>query len=377
MNTPRILLCLLLTAGITRTQAQDNPAAAPAPAKTEIQKWIATTDAQWQDAFKKGITDVREAEMGTVKQQYITALEEGIKKASAANDLKGAVALRDEQKRFGDTQMLPEKNEDADALPVKAVRVAIRAQLAQVEKNNAVRAKALHGKYDAVLAQAQTQLTKAQRLDDALLVQNRRDEVKAAWITPAIAAAAENASQPTAAPTPKSPPAAPPNAAKSTAGNLFKNGDFLNGTDGWKISKDGKPAVDTEERHNGKPSVRITNGNATRTMLMQNIDVKPNSRYLISAYIKTKDVTPATGPMTKKGSKEGAELVVDGPLGGSRRSVPLSGTKGGWQGVTYRIVTNASETQITVGFALGHYYGPVTGTAWFSELSLTDLSEKN
>lgn len=183
----------------------DNPPAAPAEAKTEMQKWIEATDAQWQAAFKREVSDVHEAELNKVKLQFLTSLEDGIKKASAANDLKGALALRNEQKRFGDTQVFPEKDEDEDAAAVKAVRAAIRVQLAQFETKNAGRAKALHARYDQVLAQAQTQLTKAQRLDDAQLVQTKREEVAAAWITPAIAAVAEEKKTPTAPVTPPKP----------------------------------------------------------------------------------------------------------------------------------------------------------------------------
>ena len=170
-------------------RAQDNPAppaaaaATDAPAQTEMQKWIATTDAQWQATFKRDVTDVHEADLKKVMAQYLSALDEGIKKASAANDLKGALALRNEQTRFGDTNVFLEKDEEGDAAPVKAVRAAIRVQLAQSDAKNAARAKALHAKYDQVLTQAQTQLTKAQRLDDAQIVQTKRDEVKAAWIT--------------------------------------------------------------------------------------------------------------------------------------------------------------------------------------------------
>ena len=191
MNTPRILL-LLLTTGIACAQAQDNPAPAPAapekPAEapavpqTEMQKWIATTDAQWQDAFKKGVTDVHEAEMNKVKLQYLNLLEEGIVKASKAGDLKGAVALRDEQKRFGDTQLYPEQDDAADAASVKQIRAVVRAQLAKANSDHAARIKGLHAKYDALLAQTQTQLTQRQRLDDALLVTTKRDEVAATWL---------------------------------------------------------------------------------------------------------------------------------------------------------------------------------------------------
>ena len=188
MNTLRILT-LLLTACIIRAQAEDNPAPVPdaAPAQTEMQKWIATTDAQWQEVFKRDVTDVHDAELNKVKLQYLTSLETGIAKASSANDLNGALALRNERKRFGDTNVFPEQDEATDADSVIQLRTAIRVQLAKLETANAARAKALHAKYDQALAQAQAQLTQRQRLDEALLVKVKRDEVAAAWLTPGTA----------------------------------------------------------------------------------------------------------------------------------------------------------------------------------------------
>ena len=207
MNTPRILLFVLLTAAcITRAQAQDN---AVAEAQFDMQKWIATTDAQWQAAFKRDVTDVHDVELNKVKLRFPNLLETGIAKASAAGDLNGALALRSEQKRFGDTQVFPEKDEDGDAASVKAIRAAIRAQLAKLEKDTGARAKALHTKYDTMLAQAQTQLTQHQRLDDALLVKNKRDEVAAEWITPEITAALAAAEQPKPSPVSTASPRTP------------------------------------------------------------------------------------------------------------------------------------------------------------------------
>jgi hypothetical protein len=196
--------------------AQDNPAPAPAAAETpaaqpqtEMQKWIAATDAQWQAAYQRDVTDVHEAEAKKLMLQYLNLLEEAIVKASKASDLDGAVALRTEQKRFGDTQLFPEQDEAADPAAVKQVRAAIRAQLAKLKADSAARAKALHAKYDQVLAQAQTQLTQRQRIDDALLVKAKRAEVAAAWITPAAAGDVPNpaAGQPAkvATPAPKIP----------------------------------------------------------------------------------------------------------------------------------------------------------------------------
>ncbi len=202
MSTPRILLCLLLTAGITRAQAQDNPAPAPAPAQTEMQKWIATTDAQWQATFNRDVVDIHAAELKKLAAQYAVSLDAVLAKATAAGDLDGAVALRNEQKRFTETNLFPEQDEATDTASVKQIRAATRVQLARIEKENGVRTKALHAKYDAVLAQAQAQLTQAQRLDDALLVKAKREEVAAAWTTPAITAAAEQANAPAPANSP-------------------------------------------------------------------------------------------------------------------------------------------------------------------------------
>jgi len=202
-----MFVAMLMALSVTM-HAQDN--AAPAePAQSDMQKWIATTDAQWQAAFKRDVTDAHEAELSKLKLQYLTSLETGIAKASAASDLAGAVALRDEQKRFGDTNVFPEKDEAADAAPVKQLRAAIRLQIARLEKERDARAKALLAKYDQVLAQAQSQLTQRQRLDDALLVKAQREEAAAAWATPANAAGPEKkdpAAAPAAAPGPQTNP---------------------------------------------------------------------------------------------------------------------------------------------------------------------------
>ena len=239
MNTPRILLLLLLTAGITRAQAQDNPTPAPAaePTQTEVQKWIATTDAQWQAAFNRDVVDVQAAELKKLAGQYGVSLDAVLAKASAAGDLDGAVALRNEQKRFAETQVFPEQDDATDAASVKAIRAATRVQLARIETENAARTKALHAKYDAVLVQAQTQLTQAKRIDDALLVKAKRDEVAAAWITPRVAAA-EKANPP--APATVQPASSPKVAAKqpsASAKDTAKDGDISKSLPGtWRFT---------------------------------------------------------------------------------------------------------------------------------------------
>ena len=150
-----------------------------------MQKWLAATDAQWQAAFNRDVTDVHAAELKKLAQQYAADLDVAVTKASAAGDLDGAVALHNEKKRYADTNVFPERDDAADADSVKQIRSGIRAQLAKVEKvekDAAARTKALHAKYDAYLADAQSRLTKAQRLGVALLVKRRaRKSLRRGW----------------------------------------------------------------------------------------------------------------------------------------------------------------------------------------------------
>jgi hypothetical protein len=138
----------------------------------------------------------------------LTTLEAAVAKASRANDLDGALALRDELKRFSATKALPEQDARADADAVKQIRAATRVQLARLENERATRSKALLAKYDQMLAQAQAQLTQRGRLDDALL------EVAAAGLAetstaPALEAPGESKSPTPAPPTTVTAPSSP------------------------------------------------------------------------------------------------------------------------------------------------------------------------
>ena len=365
-----MFVCILMAFGMI-TRAQDNPppAGETATAQTEMQKWIATTDAQWQAVFKRDVTDLYEAELSKLKLQYLALIEAGIAKTSGAGDLDGALALRNEQKRFGDTHVLLEKDEDSEAASVKQLRAAIRTQLAKLEKDKAARSKTIQAKYDQLLAQAQTQLTQHQRLDDALLVKNKRAEIASAWL-------GGNPGAVTTEATPragkahgfreKSKPAADDTLATPTGGNLFTNGDFAQGMDGWTASSSenkGSATVDHVELHNGKPSLRLESAEGDITFTSQRVAVKPNTRYQLSGYIKTKDVEGV-----KSISRAGACLCVTAGYKATKflvRSEP-------WTQVTMEYVTGKA-TVITVGPRLGLYANAIRGTAWFSELSLIEL----
>ena len=287
MKTHRPIFLSVLMALCVITHAQDTatpaPTAADAPAQTEMQKWIATTDAQWQAVFKRDVSDVHVTELEKLKQQYVAVLEAAVTKASGAGDLDGAVALRNEQKRIVGTNVFPEQDDAADAVNVKQIRAAIRAQIAKLEKDNAARAKALHAKYDQVLAQAQMQLTQRQRIEDALLVKAKREEVAAVWITPALAAAAAQAAN---------APASPPKGGDASQ-VLIGQWMFTWKQDGWTgkrtFNADGTLIVSDPRKKNvtghweiTKDKVVATYGKGTKEEMQ--LPLRPSGTKVISSY---------------------------------------------------------------------------------------------
>lgn len=212
MNIQRDLLSLLFAAA---TASAETGAVSPAPVApaASTQNWMAATDLQWKAAFKRDVTDIYDSELAKLKKQYAASLEAGISKAGAAGDLDGALALRNEQKRFADAGNILGEDEATDPAAAKRIRSAARAEFARLEKDRATRAKALQIKYDNVLAQAQVQLTQHQRFDEALLIKTKRDEVAKEWLGETAAVAPVGAVEPAK---PAATPASPAATARST-----------------------------------------------------------------------------------------------------------------------------------------------------------------
>jgi hypothetical protein len=153
--------------------------------------------------------------------------------------------------------------------------------------------------------------------------------------------------------------------------NLLKNGNFEHGLEHWELiafSKHGKMSIDTEELHNGKPTLRIDNVEGDHSFVRQLLEGKPMSaRYRFSGYIKTKDVEPV------KAGDSGAVLMLGMAL--DRTSAIQKTTP--WKKVTFDFSPSPkTPNEIRVGASLGVYARPATGTAWFSDLSVIELKER-
>lgn len=147
--------------------------------------------------------------------------------------------------------------------------------------------------------------------------------------------------------------------------NLIENANFEDGTNGWQLNNSGKEgtmALDSAELRNGKPTLRIESSGEL-TFAGQTVKVKPHTTYLLSADIKVKDVSEKGG-----GGAGGALVMMWQSQYGSRSP---HGTAD-WQTVTTQLNTG-DQTEIQVGPAIGWWGCNVSGTAWFSDLSLTEL----
>jgi len=175
----------------TSTPAESTtlPAATPKPT-AGVEAWFAQVDGPQQEAYQKQVTKPFETGLADLRVRYLAALEAILTKASAGNQLDLAVACRNEKQAF--TQAQNVAADDTGALPaIQALRASFRQELAHLEQTRIARARALLADYDSVLDKNQTLLTQRQRLDEALLLKTKREEIAAAWLTPSplIAAA--------------------------------------------------------------------------------------------------------------------------------------------------------------------------------------------
>lgn len=160
---------------------------------------------------------------------------------------------------------------------------------------------------------------------------------------------------------------------KSMSGDeLLKNADLSNAdsdgipfewyTDAY-IQMDGYTSYELDKCNdlNGQSAMHITNHVMNDSRLAQEVLVDPDSIYCLSGWIKAKTV-----------GGWGANLSVEGI---TRASNCLYDTAGEWCNVRIYGRTGPKQHQLTVFVRLGGYSGETLGEAWFTNLSLTKVSE--
>ena len=204
--TGAVIACLaVVTPGIIQAEEKapaapagdSTPAAAPPKPATGVEVWFAQVDGPQQEAFQKQVVHPYEASLADLRTRYLAALDAAMAKASTAGRLDEALAYRAERQAFEKAQAMATDGEATPAA-VKTLRATFHPLFTKLDQDRTAKAKTLFADYDAILAKNQLLLTQHQRLDEAVLLKTKRDEIARAWLGTAqptnVAAAAGPAS---------------------------------------------------------------------------------------------------------------------------------------------------------------------------------------
>jgi formylglycine-generating enzyme required for sulfatase activity/serine/threonine protein kinase len=156
----------------------------PAPArkpKSETEKWLVQMDAIYLPMHQREVTAPYETGMAALKKNYIASLDRENTSASRALKLKEAITFRDERQRFEAEGSVPIDDSIPRTSVLGSLRTAYLAQAARLETDRRKHTVTIFAQYDKVLETNQNALTQRQRLDEALLLQQRREALSKDW----------------------------------------------------------------------------------------------------------------------------------------------------------------------------------------------------
>lgn len=159
--------------------------------------------------------------------------------------------------------------------------------------------------------------------------------------------------------------------------NLLTNGDFETGA----YAPDGAPTRwskvqyspgraeflwDNSQAHGGSKSVKISATQLDDARWQQMVTVQPNAYYELSGWLRTENVQGENGG-------GGAQLSVETNNAPFLARTPKQRGTSDWHYVR-TLFASGLATQVTIGARLGDYADGSTGTAWFDDLALRQLT---
>lgn len=171
--SPSLPTAAMVNAPSSGNQLQTLPEAGP------VAKRLAELEGQFAKAYDQQAGKTYQTAIGQLNASFVAALDRALASASKAGDLEQALAVRAEKERMVSGQGLPPA--DLETLPatLKAMRATYRQSEAKLAAERDKTAAPLYDFYDQALARYQAELTQEQKLDDAMRVKARRDEVAA------------------------------------------------------------------------------------------------------------------------------------------------------------------------------------------------------
>ena len=148
---------------------------------------------------------------------------------------------------------------------------------------------------------------------------------------------------------------------------LIKNGSFEEGLAHWNVKGQGR--IDDKNSAFGKKSLFIELKKPAWQRVYQDVQVKPQTTYVLEYYVKCANVVP----------KKGARFAGAGSWVSLKKYAPHHGSKGAWkldqgnmpwQKVAFEFKTGKDDRKIAVQFQLSNS----SGCAWFDRVSLKEKS---
>ena len=154
-------------------------------------------------------------------------------------------------------------------------------------------------------------------------------------------------------------------------GNLLTNGDFSAVTggmpDGWEtgmwVTAAGASYLEAATAADGRSAVLVENAAANDARFEQTVTVRENAIYRLSALVMAEGCDE---------NETGANVSFLGVYGTSE---DVHDTQGQWQRVTLYARTGKGQKEVTACVRLGGYGSETTGRAWFTDVTLEQVSE--
>jgi xylan 1,4-beta-xylosidase len=157
----------------------------------------------------------------------------------------------------------------------------------------------------------------------------------------------------------------------SWAQNLISNPGFESGTTNWGLYTNGPSFITTQidntVAHSGNNSMRIIVNHDTVAqtgVVYQIMKLKKGGHYLFDAFIKTDSVVNG-------GAVQYIILYLNGQRLYGEGGFTFDGTTSGWKETDFRFYMPQNSDTLQLMIALG----ATNGTAWFDDLSLTELTD--
>lgn len=150
--------------------------AKPGAASTEVTIRLRTLQEQFEAAAARTGADAYKQQLVTAQKNYLAQLETETASAAKVGNLDLAVALRDEKSLVLKSVQLPALASTAPA-ELQKLRAAFLDELQTVKKLRLSALQPLYDRFEQTLAGYQEDLTRRQRLEEALEVKDRRDKL--------------------------------------------------------------------------------------------------------------------------------------------------------------------------------------------------------